>query len=347
MMLRTVTHMNRARLLTIGAIVASTFIALAACGSSAPAATSPSTSAHASSEPSAAPLAPSAESPAQSSGAAPSSASSVSAAASGVTTAAADPSIAAQVPEAIAKKGTLLVAVDAEYAPDEFVAEDGKTIVGMDPDLAYALGGVLGLKVTLQNVAADAIIPGIRSGKYDLSLSSWNDTAERQAQVDFVTYYQAGTSFMIKAGSSYADVDSLDALCGHIVGVETAASQVADVTDQSKKCTDAGKAAVTISQFPNQNDVNLALSSGRVQVVLADSPVAAYQVKQSGGKFQVVGEPYGVARYGIISQKNSGMTAPLLAAVQKLMANGVYESILEKWGLQAGAISDPAINIAN
>ena len=58
-----------------------------------------------------------------------------------------DATIAAQVPAAIKAKGKLIVAADAQYAPNEFIASDGHTVIGMDADLAKALGEVLGLKV--------------------------------------------------------------------------------------------------------------------------------------------------------------------------------------------------------
>ena len=53
---------------------------------------------------------------------------------------------------------------------------------------------------------------------------------------------------------------------------------------------------------------------------MADSPVAAYQVKQSNGTFKLSGQPYGTAPYGIAIPKNNGMAKPVLAAVKHLMA---------------------------
>src|SRR3954464_10094115 len=75
---------------------------------------------------------------------------------------------AAKVPAEIKSKGTLTVAADASYPPDEFIDKDGKTVVGMDADLAKALGAQLGLKVNVVNAGFDGIIPGLASGKYDL-----------------------------------------------------------------------------------------------------------------------------------------------------------------------------------
>jgi polar amino acid transport system substrate-binding protein len=252
-------------------------------------------------------------------------------------------SIAAQVPAAIRSKGTLTVAADATYAPNEFIASDGHTVVGMDADMAKALGQVMGLKTNVVNATFDTIIPGLASGKYDLGMSSFTDTKAREATVDFVTYFVAGTSFYVKA-SGGPNIASLADLCGHKVAVEKGTTQQADAQAQSTKCTAAGKPAVSVEIFNDQNAVNLALSSGRADVAMADSPVAAFQVKQSSGTFKLSGQPYGTAPYGIAIPKNNGMAQPVLAAMKTLIADGAYMKILDKWGIQAGAITTPVIN---
>src|SRR5437879_584932 len=87
--------------------------------------------------------------------------------------------IAAQVPAKIKSKGTLIVASEAEYAPDEFIAPDGHTVIGMDPDIVKAVAAVLGLKVKVVNATFEAIIPGLAAGRYDVGASSFTDTKER------------------------------------------------------------------------------------------------------------------------------------------------------------------------
>jgi polar amino acid transport system substrate-binding protein len=254
-------------------------------------------------------------------------------------------SIAAEVPASIRSKGTLVVAADATYAPNEFIKPGSTTVVGMDADLAKALGQVLGLKVKVQNVTFDSIIPGLAAHKYDLGMSSFTDTKVREKTVDFVTYFAAGTSFYVKSAGG-PQIANLAALCGHKVALEKGTTQQADATAQVKKCKAAGKPADTVLVFPDQNGVNLALTSGRADVAMADSPVALYQAKQTGGTLKLVGSPisYGRAPYGIAIPKNNGMAKPLLAALKQLMANGQYASILKTWGIQSGAISNPVIN---
>jgi polar amino acid transport system substrate-binding protein len=252
-------------------------------------------------------------------------------------------SIAAQVPAAIKSKGTLTVAADATYAPNEFVASDGHTVIGMDADLMKALGEVMGLKVKLVNATFETIIPGLASGKYDIGASSFTDTKEREKTVDFVDYFNAGISFYAKASSNPA-VSTVADLCGKTVSVEKGTTEQEESEAQSKKCTKEGKKAVTVLSFPDQNGANLAISSGRAELGMADSPVAAYQVKQSAGAFKSVGEPYGIAPYGLAIPKGNGMAKPVSEALKVLIGNGAYKKILEKWGVQAGAISEPKIN---
>ena len=252
-------------------------------------------------------------------------------------------SAAAQVPAAVKSKGTIVVAADATYPPNESIASDGHTVVGMDADLAKALAGALGLKAKVVNATFDSIIPGLASGKYGLGMSSFTDTKEREKTVDFVTYFTAGTSFYVKAQGGPA-ISGLADLCGKKVAVEKGTTQAADVAAQSKKCTAAGKPAVTLLVFPDQNGANLAINSNRAQIGMADSPVAAYQVQRSNGQFKVVGKPYGTAPYGIAIPKGNGMAKPVLAGLEALMADGRYQAILKKWGVQQGAISTPKIN---
>jgi polar amino acid transport system substrate-binding protein len=258
-------------------------------------------------------------------------------------TAKVDATAAKLLPAAVKQQGTLTVATDPTYAPDEFIDQDGKTIVGFDVDLAKALGSKLGLKVKVVNSTFDSIIPGLAAKKYDLGISSHNDTKEREQTVDFVDYFEAGSSFYVNAQGG-PTISTLDDLCGHRVAVEKGTTQADDALAQAKKCAAAGKAKPTALVFPDQNGANLALSSGRADVAMADTPVAAYLVKQSSGHFKLVGRDYAKAPHGIAIPKGSGLAQPVQAALKSLMADGTYKKILANWGVANIAISTPAIN---
>lgn len=267
-----------------------------------------------------------------------------SAAATGTTKVAVDKTAAALVP-AKEKSKTLIVAADASYAPNEFIGSDGKTVVGWDPELAQAIGEALGIKIKVVNATFATIIPGLQSGKYDVGMSSFSDTKAREKVVSFVTYFTAGTSFYVKAQGG-PNIQTLADLCGHSVAVETGTTQLNDATAQNKKCKSAGKPGVKVMAFPDQNAANLAISSGRAQVGMADSPVAAYIVKQSNGTFKLSGKSYNNAPYGIAVSKSSGLTKPFQAALKALISDGTYTTILKKWGVQSGGITNPQINAA-
>jgi polar amino acid transport system substrate-binding protein len=259
------------------------------------------------------------------------------------TTPAVDSEIAAEVPSAIRSKGTLIVATDATYAPNEFIGANGTSIEGMNPDLGQALASVMGLEFKFVNASFDTIIPGLSSGKYGIGMSSFTDTLEREKVVDFVTYFSAGTTFYVKTDGG-PTVNTLADLCGHSVGVERGTVQADDATAQSAKCKQAGNDGVKVLVYPDQNAANLSISSGRAEVGMADTPVAAYIAEQSNGQFKLTGESYNTAPYGIAIPKGSGMARPILDALKLLMSNGTYEAILTKWGVQSGAITDPVIN---
>jgi polar amino acid transport system substrate-binding protein len=245
------------------------------------------------------------------------------------------------VPASIASKGTLTFAIDATYPPDESVASDGHTIIGFDADLGKALASTLGLKADLKNVTFDDIIPGLQSGKYDVGLSSFTDTTEREKVVDFVDYFKAGEAFYVKAGSGKS-FNGLSSLCGATVAVENGTTEQTDAQNQAKKCPSSKK--LTVQSFADQNQANLAVSSGRADVGFVDSQIAGYIAKQSNGQFQVTGKAFEVAPYGIALPKGNGMAKAVLAAMKQLIKDGTYQQLLKKWGVQSGGITKPVIN---
>ncbi len=250
------------------------------------------------------------------------------------------------MPAKIKSKGTVVVAADASYAPNEFIGSDGHTVVGMDADLAKAIFPLLGLKVNVVNAVFGTIIPGLQSGKFDVGMSSFTDTKAREKQVNFVDYFEAGTSFFEKSAGG-PKVTNLASICGLSVSVEAGTTELDDATAQKAKCVKAGKKADTVLSYPAQSAANLALASGRAQVAMADSPIAGYQVTQSHGQFKLVGQSYGVAPYGIAVPKQDGtLDQAILTAVKDLQKNGQYTAILKKWGIQSGADNKPALNRA-
>lgn len=261
--------------------------------------------------------------------------------------------IAALVPAAIKSKGTLTIATDASYAPNEFSTDGGKSFQGMDIDLGNAIGKVLNLQVKFVNTPFDGILAGLAAAKYDLGMSSFTDNAEREKTVDFVTYFKAGTSIAVKKGNPLGIKSSAD-LCGKKVAAEKGTIQLDSLTKDKLDdgsvtlrgtCKTDGKAVPVAVALPDQNAVNSALIAGRADAFTADSPVVDYQVKVTNGGIEQGGTAADVAPYGIAIAKTAGTFKDAVQkAVQKLIDDGSYTKIMETWGLTDGAITEAKVN---
>jgi polar amino acid transport system substrate-binding protein len=256
-----------------------------------------------------------------------------------------DPDVVALLPASVKDSGTLTVGTEAQYPPMEFYDTDNKTIIGMDPDIAQGLASLMGLKLELQDASFDSIIPSLASGRYDLGMSSFTITAERQQQVDFVSYFNGGDGLLVKKGNP-KDLKIDETLCGVKVAVLKGSTQDLESAQLlNEECAAAGKPDLDVSVVPGSNDLGLSLQSGRVDGVLTDGSNAADVAKKSNGKLEVAsGPPFNSAPFGIASQKDSGMAAAVQKALEKMIADGTYEQILQKWGMQDSAITAPETN---
>lgn len=263
--------------------------------------------------------------------------------------------LADQLPKAIRDKGVIKVGSDIAYAPVEFKDDSGKT-VGIDPDLADAMGKQLGVKFEFENGTFDTLLTGLRSKRYDIAMSAMTDTKDRQEGidadtgkkvgegVDFLDYFTAGVSIYTKQGDDQG-IKTWDDLCGKKIVVQrnTVSNDLAK--DQAKKCP-AGK-KLSIEAFDNDQQAQTRLRAGGADAGSSDFPVAAYAAKTSGGgkDFVVVGEQVEAAPYGIaIAKSNTELRDALKAALDAIIKNGEYDKIIAKWGVEAGAVKEATLN---
>ena len=256
-----------------------------------------------------------------------------------------DEALAAKVPDAVKSDGKIVIGTDSSYPPNEFLDTDGKTVIGFDVDLFNAVAAKLGLKTEYESAVFDAIIPGLQSGKYEAGVSSFTVNEEREKQVNMISYFNAGTQWGTKKGNP-SGVQPDDA-CGKKVAVQT--NTVQDTDDLSSKrqdaCKSAGKPAITIDRYQRQDQATAAVVSGKDDAMLADSPVIAYAVQKTNGQLELLGDIYDSAPYGYVVAKDQADFADAISkAVAALIEDGTYKTILDKWGVQAGAIDNPAVN---
>jgi polar amino acid transport system substrate-binding protein len=257
-----------------------------------------------------------------------------------------DSALADMIPEAISEDGTITIGTDPTYAPNEFLDTDGSTVIGFDVDLFNAVAERLGLET--EWVASDFsdIIPGVGSGKYEIGVSSFTINTERLAEVDMVSYFNAGTQWAVKSGNP-ANVQP-DAACGKKVAVQTGTVQETDdLPVRNQACTSSGQPEITIEPYQAQDQATAAVVSGKDDAVLADSPIMAYAVQQTNGQLELLGDIYDAAPYGYVIEKDQGDFGQALAdALAALIEDGTYAEVLDEWGVSDGAIDDPQVNPA-
>jgi len=251
--------------------------------------------------------------------------------------------LAAKLPPKIKSAGTIVIGTDASYAPNEFLGGDGSTVEGMDVDLFNAVGQTLGVKVQWEPAKFDSIITGVQGGKYDMGVSSFTINDKRKQQVNMVSYFNAGTQWAAAPGNPKKV--NPDDPCGLNVAVQKGTvQQEEDLPAKAKKCQAAGK-PINELVFAGQDQATAAVASGKADAMLADSPVVAYAIKQSGGKIEAVGGIYDAAPYGAVVPKDQKEFAQTIAdALKAINSSGAYKKILAKWGNEAGAITDFAVN---
>ncbi|MEU6813508.1 ABC transporter substrate-binding protein [Streptomyces sp. NPDC046860] len=266
-----------------------------------------------------------------------------------------DAPLAKLLPADIRDKGEILVGSDIHYAPVEFKDSSGK-VVGIDPDIATALGDQLGVKFTFKEGTFDGLLTGLRSGRFNMAMSAMTDNKNRQEGVDpdtgkkvgegvdFVDYLTAGVSIYTRKGDTKGITDWSD-LCGKKLAVQRGTVSEDLAKQENKKCA-AGK-KIHIEPFDDDQQSQTRLRSGGVDAASSDFPVAAYAVKTSGGgkDFEVVGDQVEAAPYGIaVAKKDTQLRDALKAALDAIIKNGEYAKILKTWGAQDGAVKEAAVN---
>ena len=199
----------------------------------------------------------------------------------------------------------------------------------------------LGLTPEYREALFSDIIPGVQSGQFNVGMSSFTDTLERQQSVDFVTYFEAGTLWAQRTGSG---IDP-NAACGLRVGMTPGSThETVEIPAKSDQCVAAGLAPIQPVVYDRQDELTAALIAGEIDAMSADSPVTGFAIKGSGGALEPAGEQFDTAPYGWPVQKGSPLAESLRQALEHVMSTGEYKAIATKWGVDKGMIAKPVIN---
>ena len=255
-----------------------------------------------------------------------------------------DSSLHDRLPAAVRSEGRIRVATDASYPPASFFDEDGRTIVGFEPDLAAALGRVLGVELAFERMDFRDTLPALAAGDVDVIMAAMTDTPERQRTVDFIDYFSAGTSILVQRGNPRGIVDLRD-LCGKTVAAEEGTIQVELLLRSQSAC---GDRQIVVLQFADNDSALLELRTGRAAAVLNDYPPAARLTsdERTRADFQLASTvQYEPGFYGIaVSKGQVRLRDALRAALTRLVESGEYAAVLDRWGVSSGALDAASLN---
>ncbi|MFJ1768207.1 ABC transporter substrate-binding protein [Amycolatopsis sp. NPDC088138] len=255
--------------------------------------------------------------------------------------------IAALVPAAIRARGTLVVGTTGNGTPPlSFRADDDKTIIGVEPDIASLVADVLGLKLDLQATSWENLFLSIENGQYDTGFSNITVTEERKDKYDFASYRKDTLAFEVRADKNLTVREAKD-IAGLTVGVGAGTNQEQILLRWDEQNKAAGLAPVKFQYYNNTSDYYLALQSGRIDVYVGPNPTSAYHVAVEGAT-KIVGSISGggqiPADIAAMTKKGNGLVAALQQALQTIITGGKYAEVLKRWNLASEALPASQVN---
>ena len=244
----------------------------------------------------------------------------------------------AEVPELA--DGKLQAGSDITWAPFEYFEEGTTTPTGFDVELFNAIGEKMGVEVEWVNTGFDGIIPALEAKRFDVIVSGMTHTAKRDEVIDFVDYYFAGITLIVPKGNP-KNIHSMDDLSGLSVAAVLGTTWQDLLGAQNQVFAGQGRPLIDIVLFDTDPDAVDQLRLGRVDADMNDNPVADYIVALEPEVFESLSAeilldaaPFG---WGV-RESSTELKAALDDAIRKLIADGTYDRIIEKWGLEGGTI---------
>ena len=252
------------------------------------------------------------------------------------------PDLVKLLPSGVAASKTLTVAVALGSPPDDFRNDKGE-VAGWEIDILRAVSQSLGLALDIRPTTFDSLIPGLQAKRFDAAVGQMGVTEVREKVVDMLGTLKANELFAALADTNIA-VKSLDDLCGVTVATTRGSREIEFAKSHDDQCKALGKPPIDILAFNDGASAADSMISKRSQLFWIGSTAVSYFVNQSHGKTKVVGHYTDLSYIGIAMPKGSDLAPALQAAVQHLIDDGTYQKIVQKWGLEGGAIKQAPLN---
>ncbi|MCP3461230.1 MULTISPECIES: ABC transporter substrate-binding protein [unclassified Bradyrhizobium] len=250
--------------------------------------------------------------------------------------------MAIELPPEIAKRGSIKVALVPNYPPMEFRDPATNTLSGFDIDLGEALGRKLGVKIEWQETSFAEFMPSISTGRVDAILSGFTDYASRHEIASFVDYLRSGPKFFVQQ-SRAAEFKDMAALCGKKVGASRRTMFPAEIAAWSEK--NCGSNPIQFVGTDGSADARTQLRQGRIDAAVQGNETLPYIMDLEPGTYAPVGDAFATQFTGIaLPVKEKALQQAMVEAIDALIADGTYRTLLAKWKLNDNGIEKATIN---
>ena len=248
----------------------------------------------------------------------------------------------AELPAAIQQKGSITFANVPNYPPLEFRDPASGTLTGFDIELGEAIARKLGLKAVWQETSFDQMLAALATGRVDAILSGMSDIATRHEAASFVDYLRTAPQFFIKA-SRAAELPQATALCGRKVGASRRTLFPKNIAAWSD--ANCGATPIVFVGTDGSADARTQLRQGRIDAAVQGNETLPYIMGEEQGVYLPLGAPFAGSLNGIaLPVKETGLQQTIAAALDGLIADGTYATLLAKWKLSPNALEKATIN---
>lgn len=265
----------------------------------------------------------------------------------------ADKELQAMFPDSIRRSGVLRIGLNSPQPP--FVMNDpkgGQEFQGVDADLARAVAEKAGLKVEFRNLAFSGLLAALQANQVDALWSGLLPSKDRLAVANFVVYFRNPFGILVAAGNP-KKIQGVSDLCGlNVARVEGSTPPAMIIEERQAVCKARGKEPIKVTVYPNAVTCQLAIKSGQADAMVGAGAASAYVAKtvDNGRTFAHVVDKEGLggtvyfADGVAVPTANKQLLDAIQAGVQKIIDDGSYMKVLEKYGQQEFAITKATIN---
>ena len=229
----------------------------------------------------------------------------------------------------IQEEGVLHVGTNSSHQPWAFKDENDE-FVGCDMDLIREIASRIGVEVEITDMAFDALVAAVQTGKVDCAICSMGAKPERLEKVDFTQAYHAqGNCLAVVKDSDLTFTDMyemVDYKVGALVG-SIPEGFVEDLIEEGRMPADQ------LYHYSSGEEMILDLLAGRIDVVAWDQATVKEYMKQYDIEIALVCHFTDLGENIAVPKNQPELLDTFNAIIDDLREEGWLEDLYQRWGV--------------